>query len=173
MDSLEDSLLRRLSRNEIDVVVRNIAEHPQLMDDLLVVIRQDNSKQAWHAAWVAERFYEKKPALLSSHVVQSLTEILLITTSESVKRHLLSILRIADLPQELPVELINKAFEWLTAEKTAVAVKAQCAHYLLKVCKVEADLLPELKLNISYLLENNASPAIWSVAKRVFKEIRN
>lgn len=172
MDWLREALSRGSSRKSIDELVEAVAQSPRSLEELFVCIRQDTPKVAWHAAWVTEKLHEQYPHLFSIQMLDDVVVILLQTNNDSIRRHLLCILRLAELPDELSVDLINKAFEWIVSEKTAVAVKSLSIHYLLKVCSVEKDLLPELHLTVSHVLESCHNPAIRSAAKQVFKVYR-
>jgi hypothetical protein len=87
-----------------------------------------------------------------------------------MRRLTLSIVSFADLPDEIPVSLVNSCFEWMLSVKTSIAVKALSIHYLHRICKQEPDMLPELQLSVIQLLETTDTAAIRSVAKKVLKD---
>lgn len=172
MNSLREELSGGSSRKAINGLVEAASLSPHLIDELFECIRLDIPKVSWHAAWVTEKLHEQYPHLFSPRMLDEVVDILLQTNNDSIRRHLLCILRVADLPDRLPVGLINKAFEWILSEKIAVAVKSLSIHYLLKVCSAEKELLPELYLTVSHALESCQNPAVNSAAKRVFKAYR-
>ncbi|GEM_PF-1252494 len=169
----EDYLSKTLSRKEIDFLVEMIAADPQRLPELVNLITSENVQTAWHAAWGIEKLFAKYPELFSTRLLDTITDVAIRTEKEGIRRLMLCVLIRADLPDELPVKLINGAFEWILAESSAIAVRAMSVHYLLRVCRREPDLLPELQLCVSHLLESTDSPAIRSVARKVMKAGRS
>jgi hypothetical protein len=169
MVCFEAYLSQTIRRKEIDFLVAVVASDPKRLHELICLVEHENQQTGWHAAWCLEKLFEKYPELFTYQMLDRITEIAIETKREGTRRLMLSILRTADLPVVLPVELINKAFEWILSEVSAIAVKALSIHYLLRVCKREPDLLPELQLCVSQLLDNTDSPGIRSVAKKVMK----
>jgi len=169
----EDYLSKTLSRKEIDFLVEMVASDPQRLPELVNLVAAENQQTAWHAAWGIEKLFAKYPELFSMQLLNTITDIAIRTEKEGIRRLMLCVLNRADLPDDLPVELINRAFEWILAENSAIAVRAVSMHYLLRVCRREPDLLPELQLCVSHLLENTESPGIRSVARKVMKAGRS
>jgi hypothetical protein len=170
---VEDYLSKTLSRKEIDFLVETIASDPQQLPDLVNLITSENQQTAWHAAWGMEKLFIKYPELFSIQLLETITDIAIRTEKEGIRRLMLCVLNRADLPDDLPVKLINSAFGWILAENSAIAVRAISMHYLLRVCRREPDLLPELQLCVSHLLESTDSPGIRSVARKVMKAGRS
>jgi hypothetical protein len=169
----EDYLSKTISRKEIDFLVEMVASDPQRLPELVGLVAGENQQTAWHAAWGIEKLFAKYPELFSVKLLEKITDIALRTEKEGIRRLMLCVLNRADLPDELPVELINKAFDWILAENSAIAVRTVSMHYLLRVCRREPDLLPELQLSVSHLLEHIDSPGIRSVARKVMKAGRS
>lgn len=172
MICFEDYLSKTLSRKEIDFLVEVVASDPQRLYELVNLVEGKDPKIAWHAAWGVEKLFGKYPEFFTKRMLEKITELAIGTHKEGIRRLMLCVLIEADLSEILPVELINKSFEWILAENSAIAVKALSMHYLLRVCQREPDLLPEFQLCVSQLLESSDSPAIRSVARKVMKADR-
>jgi len=163
-------LSRTLSLKEIDFLVEEIHAAPPRIDELLALLDHENSQLAWHAAWALQKVFRKYPEFFSQRMLNCLTQKAISAEQEGMKRITLSIVVFADLPDELPVSLVNCCFEWMLSVKTSIAVKALSIHYLHRICKQEPDMLPELQLSVIQLLETTDTPAIRSVARKVLKD---
>lgn len=169
MEDCKALFSQSLSRREIDFFAQQLAEEVLPMDEVLHLLDEKEGREAWHAAWILQCFFEKHPERLSSHILNLLTEKAIETEGESLRRLALNIIAGADFPDKLPVNLINSCFDWMLSAETSIAVKSASIRYLFKVCKHEPDLLPELKLCVQQLLETTDTGAIRSAAKKVLK----
>ena len=167
MIDFESFLSRTLSRKEIVFFAEEVDAFPLRFDELLILLDHPNRQLAWHAAWGLEKLFEKHPEHFQQDVIKYLSDKIINTDNESVRRLVLNIISLANLPDELPIVLINSCFEWILSVKTPIAVKVAGIYYLQRVCQFEPELLTELKLCVQLLLENDNSPAIRSVAKKI------
>jgi hypothetical protein len=170
MQNIKSFLDRTISRKEIDFLVQELLAEPQGIDELLALLNDDDTRTGWHAAWALQKFFEKYPEFLSGRIEATLTAKAIATGNESVRRLTFGVIARADLPDELPVNLVNCCFEWLLSAQTSIAVKAGCMHYLHRVCKREPELLPELRMCVKQLLETTEAGAVRSVAKKILKD---
>ena len=167
MIDFETFLSRTLSRKEIVSFAEEVDATPERLSELLALLDHPNRQLAWHAAWALEKLFEKYPEHFQQNILNHLSDKIINTNNESIRRLLLNIISFANLPDDLPIALINSCFEWILFVKTPIAVKVASIYYLQRVCQRELELMTELKLCVQLLLENDSSPAICSVARMI------
>jgi len=164
-----DVLKNNLSRQIIDQIADSVYDNLSNFQTIFDLIFDNDTKVAWRAAWACEKIIHKYPEIIDFEKEKQIIELVLSTNHEGLRRLSLSILH--SLTLNLNVELINSCFDWLNSDKQPIAVQALSLKLLVKFCKLEPDLKPEL---IAFLENDNSvvlSPGMISCRRNAIKEL--
>ncbi|MDD3488707.1 MAG: hypothetical protein PHR62_02345 [Paludibacter sp.] len=114
---LSQSLTLKLLEPAILSVLDNEAD----FETVFALMTDDNNKVAWRSAWLCEKISERRPTLFQSTHFSALIDLSLSTKNGSVRRLALSMLTNLKI-SEIPVDLLNACYEWMSSDKYPVAV---------------------------------------------------
>ncbi len=137
-------LKNNLSRKLIDNVAANIYDNIDDFQTVFDLIFDEDKQIAWRAAWACEKIIQKFPEFIDLSKTEQITQLALTTKHNGLHRLSLSILCSLPVPNPINVDLLNSCFEWMTSEHQPIAVQALSLKLLVRFCKIEPDLKPEL-----------------------------
>ncbi len=169
IETLIEHLNSKASKPETVSFSKYIIQHPYLINELYHLIFRTKIKGQWRAAWLFEHIFLENKDLIAPYIedmIKRFPEL----KKDGIKRHFSKILAFSDINDLLNGEIINTCFDWIIAEETPVAVKANCMHILYNATKKYPELKPELKMILEEQFHNN-SAGFKSRAKKILKEI--
>ncbi len=160
-----NELLNLRSGRQSEALATKLGNNHHLVPEMVNFICNSNPQVAWRASWVLNKVADKEPVILLPYHPK-LVEILKVTTSNGVRRHLTNIL--GSYPSTACEDgvLVDLCLKWITDLKIPVAVKANSMLLMQHICKVYPELIPEFKGAIEIGLES-ASPGYKSRARKV------
>ncbi len=162
-------LKNNLSRKLIDDIALTVYDNVANFQIVFDLIFDEDEKVSWRAAWACEKMIQKFPNLIDDTKKQQITNLTLTTKHEGVRRLSLSIL--ISLPVTLNVDLINSCFDWLASEKQPIAIQSLSLKSLVRFCKIEPDLKPELIAYLENYDSHLLSPGMISSRRNALKEL--
>lgn len=171
-ESYKIKLIGSLSRNMIDEIAASVYDDVTNFERVFDLIFDSDDKVAWRAAWACEKIIQKFPEFIDNQKLEKITMLSLNTKHDGLHRISLSILNSIPTIDSLNVELINSCFEWMISVKQPVAVQALSLKLLLKYCKIEAELIPELIAYLENFDSDQLSPGMLSCRRNALKELR-
>lgn len=168
---LQSLLNQPLSRSHILMVSDLVAQRPQLLNHALALVQSTKKHEAMTASWLLSHLYDRHPMMLYKLEPQ-LVEMVLSTTSDSVRRNLLRIIAGYPIADAKAGILFDACLQWMVSEKYAIAVRANAMMVLFRICCWVPELIPEVKQNILSVLPYG-SAGFRSRANMVLKRLEN
>ncbi|MBP6634279.1 MAG: hypothetical protein KA177_00370 [Paludibacter sp.] len=166
---LSQSLTLKLLEPAIQSVLDNEADFEIVFD----LMTDDNDKVAWRSAWLCEKLSERRPTLFKSTHFSALISLSLRTKNDSVRRLALSMLINLKINSEIPVELLNACYQWISSDKYPVAVQALSLGLLYHFCTLEPELKPELCAYLENFETANLSPGMKAMRRNIIKKLNS
>jgi hypothetical protein len=175
-DSLQELLLREMSRRNTDLVADLVFQKPEAFETLFSIFASNQEPVSRRAAWVVDIVSEKHPALIKPHL-DELVDLLVVFKHDGLKRHTLRILNRSPLPADDRLGVLMAiCFDWLLSPKEAVAAKVYCMELLYRISLAEPDLRKELADTIEWRL-NEETPGFrnrgMKLLTKLYREIDN
>jgi hypothetical protein len=163
---LSQSLTLKLLEPAILSVLDNEAD----FETVFALMTDDNNKVAWRSAWLCEKISERRPPLFQSPLFSALIDLSLSTKNGSVRRLAISMLTNLKI-SEIPVDLLNACYEWMSSDKYPVAVQALSLGLLYHFCTLEPELKPELSAYLENFETENLSPGMKAMRRNIMKQL--
>ena len=135
-----------------------VGNNPGRLNALIRVFVNGNYRLAQRAVRIISQVSDATPELLAPHL-PALVHALAHTNSNAVKRNLVRLLQVVNLPEEQQGEIAQQCFAFVNNPKEAIAVRAFAITVLARICQLQ----PELTREFALLLDRasiNASAAI-------------
>lgn len=148
-EKLREQLLAEISRRNIDFVVQQTEQNPELLDGLLELYTDADHQTSMRASWGLEKLAERKKIDLTpflSSIIGKLSQL----KSSGARRCIAKVLMQYPAPENCEGELLDFCFKMMEDPKEPVAVKANCMTIVF-------DLLPrypELKNELFAVIES-------------------
>lgn len=157
----------RVSREGIVSYVNN---DPAKFARLFSFVTHDNAKINQRAAWSVSSCAEKFPHLVFPYINIMVRLLEREGIHNGIKRNMLRILQLIEIPRELEGKLMNICFRNLTDKREAVAIRVFSMQVLANLSQLYQDIRPELKIIIEDELPY-ARPAFVSRGRKILKKI--
>jgi len=168
-----EHLLRPLTLRFVDHLVLEIFANPSDFKIVYQLIFDAEIKVAWRAAWACQKISEKHPEWFSEKQFLELVELAISSPPSGLLRGCLSILNNINLPDPIPVDLLNACFDWMISPKSAIAVQALSMKILYRICLKEPDLKPELIAYLQNIDSECYSAGFNSTRRNVLNSLKN
>ena len=168
--AFKQELSSTLSRKIIDNIVESVLSFPDDFPILFSLIKDENEKVSWRAAWACEKLCNQYPELFMGKRSE-LRELSMRTKHEGTKRLILSILYKLPVDKPISIEFLNACMDWMFSPKESIAVQSLSIKLSYQQCMAEPDLLPELKVYLEHVELDYYSKAIETTVKNVLKRL--
>ncbi|MDD3320446.1 MAG: hypothetical protein PHS59_03285 [Paludibacter sp.] len=168
-----EQLARPLSKHFVDIIVYEVLSHPDDFNLVYQLIFDVDKKVAWRAAWACQKISEKKPEWFTEKHFNELADRCISTKHGGLQRACLSILYNIEMPDSIPVLLINSCFEWMVSPRYPIAVQAYSMKLLYRICLKEPDFIPELKAYLENMHPEDYSAGFISSRKNTLNLLNN
>lgn len=148
----------------------SIGEYPEDFDIIYQLIKDPQTKISWRAAWACEKVFERYPVFLEGKQ-KELIDFVMKNKHSGTRRILLSIILELPVPEPFPVDFLDFCFQNMLNQDEAIATQALCIKIAYKLCLVEPELLPELKLYLENAEPEYYSPGVKSCIRNVLKRL--
>lgn len=168
----EARLSSTLSRNFVDTIVASVQDNPEDFQLLYSLIKSEETKISWRAAWACEKLSESCPQWFISKY-EEITNLALSIKHSGTKRLLLSILYNLPVPSQFPVELYNFCLEKMISPDEAIAIQALSVKLAYKIALKEPELLSEICLYLENAETEYFSTGVKNCIRNVLKKINS
>lgn len=168
---LEEALYVHISQFSVNNIARKIELEPESFPILYALANADGSRIAYRALWVCEKLSEKHPNWFTRFYNEP-TEKLTQCKHEGSRRLLLSILYNLPVPTNLPIQLLNYCFDHMLQPQESIAVQALSIKNAYNLCRLEPDLMNELKSVLENAEIDYYSPGVQAAIRNTLKNIK-
>lgn len=134
-----------LSQFNLHEAVSSVSNNPKELELIYQLIRDNDIKVAWKAAWVLEKIAKRFPELVVSYQNDLYTTVMK-TNHDGLKRILLSTIYVLPGPKKIPVDFLDFCLERMLSFDESIANQALCIKHAFRLCSIEPELLDELQL---------------------------
>ena len=166
----KEYLAQPIYKLSLHKVVDSISTYPEDFAVIYELIKESNEKVSWRAAWACEKVFEKHPYFLEGKQ-EELIALVMSNNHHGTQRILLSILLGLPTSTPLPVDFLDFCFNNMLNLNQPIATQALCIKMSYKLCLLEPELLPELKLYLENAELEYYSPGVKSCIRNVLKRI--
>lgn len=170
IENYKEYLAQPIYRLFLHRVVDSIGAYPEDFDVIYRLIKDPQDKISWHAIWACQKVFEKYPEFLKGKQ-KELIDLVMKDNHSGKRRILLSILLELPTPQPLPLHFLEFCFNHMLDLNQAIATQALCIKMAYKLCLLEPELLPELKLYLENAEPEYYSPGVKSCIRNVLKKL--
>ena len=157
--------LEKFGIREIYLWKEMVLGDESLFAQIYSLIYCDNSKVAWHAAWVIDHVSEADPGKLESYIPELIDQLPHLKSS-SLKRHFTRMLTRYEIPESRLGLLVDVLYNLLSPAE-AIAVRANALQLLYKIALTEPELQPELISVTEAIMEEELTPGMISRGKKI------
>ena len=167
--NFRELLLKGNSRSYTDFVADIVTRRPELVGELWGIYLTAEEPVSRRAAWIIDTASENKPGW-AEPFLPALIARLSQFNHNGLKRHALRMIARLPFPSGMEGELMNIAFEWLSATTESVAVKTYCIQILYRLSATEPDILQELYDTIEFQMADG-TPGFKSIGRKMMRQI--
>jgi hypothetical protein len=168
--SLTRQLSQASSKANIIAIVRYVGNDSKRFNHLIYNLLQANQKLAPLAAWAISVCVTNHPELVKPHLLTLLKMVAKPNTHHAVKRNVMRLLQVVDIPKRYQGRVVNIGFRFLEPTEPT-AVRAFSMTVLANIAKQQ----PALKHELVLIIEDQfpyGSAGFQSRAKKVLKELK-
>lgn len=173
LNTLENELLDLLgshcSKKEAQLLAKTALSKVEIINGLYDISIKPNGSKSMRASWVLDMISDLEPNKLTPFI-EGICQHLEVLDHDGSKRNFMKILSHSSLPKQELGRLLQTAFEWLSSEHSAIAVRVHCMEVLYRISLIEPDITPELK-SILIELNNRGGAALRSRSKRILSRL--
>jgi len=163
-------LTQPIARLFLHKIVESVSVYPEDFPIVYELVKEHEEKVSWRAAWACQKIFDKYPDFLEDKQAELIS--IVMTHKHSGKRRvLLSILLELPGPDPFPVDFLDFCFERMLDQNEPIAIQALCIKIAYKLCLLEPDLLPELKLYLENAELEYYPPGVKSCIRNVLKRL--
>lgn len=158
------------SWENLTIVSRHIADHPECLDVLMSVALDDSKAENWRAVWMVEKVYDQHPDLIRPYL-PVMTDFLFRTSNNSKKRHLLKLISLNPIREDQMGKLLNYGIETFVDASMPVAVRVHALQILFNISLEEPDFIGELIELTEHELAYHDSAGIRSRGQHLLRKL--
>lgn len=155
---------------EMEIWKKSLLSDDTLFQQIYQLTFNRDHKIAWRSCYILDNADESSHGKLKDKLPE-LVQRLSTERDSSIKRHFTRIISRYDLEEEQLGPMVDIAFRLLSPMED-VAVRANAMKILFRISEHEPDLKGELAAFLETILEEDASPGIISISKKLLKKLR-
>ena len=148
-------------------VVKWIGRSPARFAQLVAYVDGDDRLLMQRAAYPLSFAIEKNPAFVTPHYHTLIRRMKEPGLHDAIRRNILRAFEYVDVPALWQGELMDACFQFISNPREKPAVKASCITVLGRLAKQHPDIVPEIKLVIEEMRDNETA-AFRARARKVF-----
>lgn len=163
-------LLKEFPEKETaQIIAQGVARQPSQIEKLWQLAKGDD-KISWRAAWIMDKVYDLKPEIIRPYIPEMI-KLSLQKISDSQLRQFLKLISMNPLPQAaLDGNFLEACFQWLSSEKTPVAIRVYAMQILYNFSLLEPDISNEIACTIEELMDRG-SAGFKSRGRKILKAL--
>lgn len=152
-------------------VVTSVTNYPEDFETVYNLMFDADITISWRAIWACEKISELQPGWFDEQKKEEIIDALLISKHDGSKRLLLSILYNLPLPKEYSVRFLDYCLDHCLDRKESIGVQALCIKMAYRLCRVEPELLSELKAILENAELDYYSAGVKSCIRNTLKKL--
>ncbi len=167
METIRQILHLPQTKMNRDAIVKKVRNNPNQMTELMDCFFSDDYRLCQNASWPMTIIGEKKPKLILPYVEEMLG-VLRRPVHNSVKRNVIRLLQVIDIPEEYDGIVYELCFNYINDTKEMTAVRT---FSITVLCNIVMKY-PELKGEVISLIELHRANSSAAFKARVRKELK-
>lgn len=163
---IREQLLQEHSKENTHLIADYIGKNNKRYQELWELVRDGEPPLPQRGSWVLTQL-----PVSDRHVSEMITALENPGNHDAVKRHLLKILSMADIPEDHAAALFDRCLDWLSDPATAVAVKVYCMDIATTIALPYPELREELKVIIEDQMKHRKTMGILSRGRKMLKKL--
>lgn len=159
-----------ICKMNVDRIVASVDRNPDELSTIWELMYDKDDKVSWRAIWACEKLSEIHPDWLIPKQ-NELIDSLLLCTHDGKKRLLLSILYNLPIPEPYSVPLLDYTLDKMLDPQESIGVQALCVKLAYRLCRVDKDLLYELKIRLQSVDLLYYSKGLKASVRNILKKI--
>lgn len=165
---METELEQRLTHTHKFGLIAFIKDHPECIEELLVLAISDKPPYSWRASWLVWSIMEPNDNRIQPFLPQMVN--ILPHRKENQQRELMMILQRMDLDEDLEGLLFGHCCKIWEQTRLQPSIRVNAIRLLVKIVKNHPELRPELQFLTQPQFLNTLSKGVkWSVEKLLQK----
>lgn len=170
IEYLRNEILKEHSKTNTATIAAWIGMDANRVRILMELFFCKEYKVIQRSSWIVGGIAETYPSLIEPYLPAMLQRIADESLPIAVKRHVLRSLQFLTIPEELEGYVLDNCFRFLEDPKEANAVQVFALSIIEKLTIKYPEIIPEFQLIVATNLENGASPAFISRARKMFMQ---
>ena len=168
MKDWRELLYERWDKDWMPRLVQHIADNPNVFKEVFSAFEEKNGRIAHRSGFILGSVFKQQPELLLPRIGLLLSK-MAEPPHEWYRWHVLWYLSHCKFPTEHDGLAATYAFEELGKSYAKPAVKNASMRLLTFICKRNPELIPEYKLHLENIIENER-PTLVNQAKKILKD---
>lgn len=168
---LRQAILQEHSRAQSLLITKWVGRDGQRLTALITLFMEDEYRVVQRAAWIISMIAQEHPALLTPYLSQLVQRMQEEGVPVAVKRNVTRILQYLPIPAALHDAVMDTCFILLEDVQETVAVRCFAMTVLARLAKEYPDISRSIRLIIEDTLQQGASPAFRSRARKVLQAL--
>jgi len=143
------------------IAIRYFSEHPEYFGMLMNIALDDQLKNSWRVAWMADKIHDNHPSLVEPYI-DRMIDFLQHTANGSKKRQFLKLISLHPIPEDKTGLMLDYCLKHFTDSIEPIAVRVYAMQVLYNISETEPEFKPELICLIEHEIEYHSSAGIRS-----------
>lgn len=172
IEYLRNEILNEHTKTNTAAIVAWIGTDVNRVKALMELYFGKEYKVIQRSSWIVGGIAETNPSLIGPYLPDMLQRISDDSLPIAVKRHSLRSLQFVSIPEALEGYVLDTCFRFLEDPKEANAVQVFALSIVEQLTYKYPEIIPEFELIITTNIENGASPAFISRAKKALMRLQ-
>ncbi|ASZ13067.1 hypothetical protein KTO58_09030 [Chitinophaga pendula] len=168
---LRQAILQEHSRAQCLLITKWVGRDSNRLAVLLALFMEDEYRVVQRAAWIISMIAQEHPDMLAPHLPKMVQRMQEDGVPVAVKRNVTRVLQYLPIPEALHDPVMDTCFMLLEDVQETIAVRCFAMTVLARLAKAYPDISRSIRLIIEDTLQQGASPAFRSRARKVLKEL--
>lgn len=168
---LKQQILKDHSKENTRRIVEWIEDKDTRIESIINLFLSDEYRITQRASWVVSTLAEKNPLIIEKYLPKIIPQLTNPRAHIAVRRNTIRLLQFVEIPENLKGFVLDACFSFLENPKEGNVVQVFAMSVIEKFTADFPEIIPEFKLIIERHLENGASPAFNSRAKKTLKRL--
>lgn len=148
------------------------SKDPKVFKEFWEIAQKDEEPYAWRALWIIEHAIQKNKSLLDN-IYSDLLLLIIRTENNSFLRIGLKIINLKPVEEsDTSGRLLMKCEKILLNPKIPIATRANALQFFFEFCKTVPELIPELKVLMEHLEEQEGSSGMKARFRIIRKTLK-
>lgn len=163
---LKAEILKDHSKANVLSILKWIGEDEQKVEQLIKLFLAEDAQTVQRASWIISSLAEFSPKLMQKHLQIMIDRMVDASVHVGVRRNMIRSLQFMEIPESMHGVILDACFSFLENPKEGNVVQVFAMSVIERLTNEYPEIIPEFQLIIERNLENGASPAFKSRARK-------